>query len=207
MQRYLSKINHKKIFDYLIQLLIVFAGVYAAFLLDDVKTQQRNQRKRIQIYQSLLKQAEQDSIEMSEAFSMLDSVVITPYLTAHEKGLMPTLKPIFLGSASYSTRTWEAILATGGLDVLDLKLIEDMEAYYLQVHNLIDRMKKMEMLCIQQLLPNFNKEKIEFYDLKTKKLNEKYKWYMQSLELIQEISKALLEENDKLLRSLRSQLK
>ncbi|MDZ7263146.1 MAG: hypothetical protein ONB16_01085 [candidate division KSB1 bacterium] len=158
MGRSLNKTNLRKSLDYLIQLLIVFAGVYAAFFLDDVKTQQRNQQKRIQIYHSLLKQAEQDSIEMSQAFSMLDSVVITPYLTAYEKGLMPTLKPIFLGSAAYSTRTWEAILATGGLDVLDLKLIEDMEAYYLQVHNLIDRMKKMEMLCIQQLLPNFDKD-------------------------------------------------
>jgi len=105
---------------------------------------------------------------MSETFSMLDSLVIIPYLTAHNKGLMPALKPLYIGSAGYSTRTWEAILATGGMDVLELELIENMEGYYFQIHLLVDQMKKMELLCILQLLPNLDKDESNFIIQKQK---------------------------------------
>ncbi len=206
MRQLLSKINFKKIYFLGLELFIVFAGVYAAFLLDDFKTQQRNKTKKIQIYESLFKQALQDSVGMCETFSMLDSLVITPYTTAHDKGLMPDLKPLYIGSASYSTRTWEAILETGGMDVLELELIENMEVYYFQIHLLVDHMKKLESLCIRQLLPNLDKDKSEFYNTNTKKLNEKYKWYIQSLASIQTITKKILDENEKLLKTLRSHI-
>ena len=81
---------------------------------------------------------------------------------------MPALKPLYIGSAGYSTRTWEAILATGGMDVLELELIENMEGYYFQIHLLVDQMKKMELLCILQLLPNLDKDESNFIIQKQK---------------------------------------
>jgi hypothetical protein len=137
---------------------------------------------------------------------MLDSLVISPYLTAHEKGLMPELKPLFIGSAGYSTRTWEAILATGGLDILNIELIENMESYYFHIHILVDHMKKLESLSVQQILPNLNKPRAEFYDPKTRTIREEYRWYMQTLASIRKLNKDILQENSRLLKTLRAKI-
>ena len=199
--------NREKIINKLsslvLELIIVFVGVYAAFLLDDFKTQKRNEKRRNQIYQSLYEEIFQGSSSMNTSFGMLDSLVFTPYLTSYDKGLMPTLKPLFIGSANYSTRKWEAILSTGGIEILNLEMIEEMEEYYFQVHLLIEQMKKMESLCIQQLLPNLEKERTEFYNLQTKKLKEKYYWYIQTLSSMQELTKKIVIKNKKLLESLK----
>lgn len=200
----MKKIDRNKIYTLFVELIIVFVGVYAAFLLDDVRTQKRNQRKSVQIYKSLLEQVTRDSIDMHKTFTMLDTLVISPYLTAHEKGLMPELKPLFIGSAGYSTRTWEAILATGGLDILDIELIENMESYYFHIHILVDHMKKLESLSVQQVLPNLDKPRTEFYDPETRTIREEYRWYMQTLASMQKLNKDILQENSRLLETLRA---
>jgi hypothetical protein len=200
----MKKIDRNKAYTLFVELIIVFVGVYAAFLLDDVRTQKRNQRKSVQIYKSLLEQVTRDSIDMHKTFTMLDTLVILPYLTAHEKGLMPELKPLFIGSAGYSTRTWEAILATGGLDILDIELIENMESYYFHIHILVDHMKKLESLSVQQVLPNLDKPRTEFYDPETRTIREEYRWYMQTLASMQKLNKDILQENSRLLETLRA---
>lgn len=200
-----TKIGNK-IIALLLELIIVFIGVYAAFLLDDYKIQKRNENRRNQIYKSLYKEIDQGSKNMNITFRKLDRLVFTPYLESYEKNLMPTLKPLLIGSASYSTRKWEAILSTGGLEVLNLEMIEEMETYYFQINLLIEQMKKMEFLCIQQLLPNLDKDKSEFYNLKTKKLKDKYHWYIQSLGSMQKKAREIMSENKKLLKSLKKKI-
>ena len=185
------------------ELLVVFIGVYCAFLLDDYREQQRNNIKKRKIYQSLIKETYQTKANLDQLISVFDSVYFDPFIQPYKNGRMPQLKPLLIGSVGISTRHWEAILATGGLDVLDLDLIEDMEDYYFNFYITIDFMRKAEQFTAQVLLPNIDKNRAEFYDIRTKTLKEKYLWYAMYVKGIRSTLHQIQTANDSLYLKLK----
>jgi len=135
---------------------------------------------------------------------MLDSTAIAPFLAALDAGRMPRLEPLLLGSAAYSPRVWEAMLAGGGLDVLDLELIERMEAVYFRLELLVDRMKKLETLSVQELLPRTEEARGAFYDEATGRLRERWAWYPRALRAVRDAAAEARAEHARLLALLRA---
>ncbi len=81
-----------------------------------------------------------------------------------------------------------------------------MESYYFHIHILVDHMKKLESLSVQQILPNLDKSRAEFYDPKTGIIREEYRWYMQTLASIRKLNEDILQENSRLLKTLRAKI-
>ena len=114
----------------LAELIIVFLGVYCAFLLENYRIRRANIHRKEQIYSTLHKDLTTSLEDFDRMIIQLDSLVFSKFRDAYERGEMPPLRPLFLTGIA-STRTWEAMLEVGGLitihRALSMKFFELLE--------------------------------------------------------------------------------
>lgn len=135
MRKFTMKTNESKlkkysqaVLKYLIELLIVFAGVYGAFLLSEYKENRQKAERRGQIYDALLreisgvsKDAHQSGKGLSRMKAFYDSLMA-------EKE-MPPLKP-FADPIAFRPHIWEATIQSDGLVLMKVSSIEKISGFY-----------------------------------------------------------------------------
>lgn len=182
---------------YLIELLIVFAGVYGAFVLSEYKeNRQKNERKN-QIYEALLREinsvsrdAQHIGTELSKYKAKLDSLI------AEKK--MPRLGS-FTNPIVFTPHVWEATIQSDGLSLLEVSTIEKLSEFYGYNQHLVKLIEEFRGRTESFILFNYDKSKSEFYDLKTKRLRLKYSWYLSDLEQIAEECSMVATKADSLI--------
>lgn len=80
---------------FVIELIVVFVGVYAAFVLDDHREQRRVAIKKAQVRAALLERFASDERFLDTMGTFLEDFV-TRFATEHEAGSMPRPGPIHL---------------------------------------------------------------------------------------------------------------
>ena len=164
---------------YLIELLIVFAGVYGAFLLSEYKENRQKDERKNQIYGALLREissvstdAQHIGTELSKYKAIYDSLI------AERK--MPRLGS-FTNPILFTPHVWEATIQSDGLSLLEVSTIEKLSEFYGYTQHLVTLIEEFRGRTESFILFNYDKDKYEFYDLKTKQLRPKYSWYLQGL--------------------------
>lgn len=159
------------------ELIVVFIGVYAAFALTQYQDEQRQELRRAQLYETL--QADVvDGVEDARQFlEEFDRSYHDPFFAASQAGEMPALTPIYFTLGTMYTGVWEAMLQSGGLDALEIELLEDLDEMF-------DRARRLEKVNLlantyssEILAPNLGAGPSEFYDPETRRLRSKYTWY------------------------------
>ena len=183
---------------WLFELLIVFLGVYGAFLLDNYQGTLRNEKKARAIYDFFLAECDMEKKQIDQEQLVFDSVV-NEFMTGYKNGEMPDIfgVPIFFTS-SVNTRVWEAILASGGTDVLDFETTQMIDQYETSKLNTLAILNKGEIYAREFLIPAMERPKSEFYNLWTKALKPQYKWYLKFLRSFQQQYTDLASSNEKL---------
>lgn len=182
----------------LIDMLVVFLGVYAAFALDSYRQMQQQKQREETIIKSLL-------VEFSESQKTLDAMLpqintlVDSLTIAYETGMMPRL-PFMQAAISHRSQYWETMMQMGGFDVLDIDFVLKMEDYHAQVETLQETSKKFEQLCIQLILPQADAEISEFYNTETQKLKHRYSWYFPTLKNFKNKFHELHAQNRELLK-------
>ena len=162
------------------ELLVVFIGVYAAFIFDNYRTNKQSEYRKQQIYTALKEEFTFSSEGMKQAAPLLDSIV-TKIKNEYEEGKMskPSRFHFVIG---IRTDIWEAVLKSGALELIDVKLVFQLSNYYSFIRFAAEECKNFDRLIQQYIIPNTGKNIEEFYIIKTKKIKGKYSWYLESLD-------------------------
>ena len=159
------------------ELVVVFIGVYAAFKLSQYQEEQQQELRRAQIYETLQENLE-GGVESARLFLVrFDSLYHDPFFTAAQAGGMPELTPMYFTLGTMYTGVWEAMLESGGLDALEIELLEELDALFDRARRL-ERVNELANTYSSEILaPNLGAVRSEFYDSETRTLRTKYSWY------------------------------
>ena len=164
------------------ELIFVFLGLYGAFLLERMHDEEMDQMRKRQILQALVDEFTEYEKELTSASSSLDEGHGVPFFTAYAGGERPFPTPIPFGSmASVNTGIWEAMLQSGGIEVLEVELIQKVQVFFKKLQDLLDLYARFERLSESMILPDLDQNKTFFYEMEGPELRDKYKWYVNSL--------------------------
>lgn len=187
------------------EIFVVFIGVYLAFLLEGYRTERQNEQKRQQIYSSLYTMFEGFSTDMAQSKSF-EKNYSTPFLEAYENGEMPRLKPLPFWGSGFSAETWSAMLQAGGIDLLDVNFILQIEFFFSNIRYLDKRLNNVNNLYNRYLLPDMNSNISTFYDTETNKIRPRYTWYIDFLNFFPAYMNNLEESSNEILSQLETKM-
>ena len=165
---------------YLIEFLIVFSGVYIAFMLTEMKENRIESQRRTQIYKALKRELIDVSANSKQFAAEIDRILLQ-YKTAIENGQFPQLHP-FIQPIHFTPHMWNATIQSDGLNLLEIDQIEKISQFYNEVQQLLLKVEKLGTLSHLYLIPNMDKPKEEFYNIELNNVKSKYEWYFGILQ-------------------------
>lgn len=186
----------------LAELLIVFLGVYAAFLLNRFETDRRDSQRRGQILAALEREGAGFAEELRNDITQFEAFYadFDRRLAAKE---MPPLN-IWAANSGYSTNDDAMLLQAGGLELLDVQTIELLR----KVNNLQRSLTAARHNQFEQSLVELtNHEPADFYDPDTHQLRRRYAWYPPVQHRLIAEAKTLLAAEEALLNHLHRSVK
>ena len=169
--------------------------MYGAFLLERMHDDDMDLLRKRQILQALVDEFEDYETELGSASSSLDEAYGVPFFTAYGGGDRPFPTPIpYGGMASVNTGIWEAMLQSGGIEVLEVDVIQQVQVFFKKLQDLLDLYSRFERLTEQMILPEMDQEVNFFYQADGPELRDKYKWYVNSLFTIGMSLRSLSEQ-------------
>ncbi len=182
---------------YFIELLIVFAGVYGAFLLSQYKENRQKAERRDQICDALLREINAISKDahlsgkgLSQMKAWYDSLMA-------EKKMPPLIH--FADPIAFTPHIWEATIQSDGLVLLKVSMIEEISGFYNSTQKLILLVEQFRLRTEPFLMIDQEKERHEFYDLKTKHLKRKYNWYLNEIGQMAQACSTVAAKGDSLI--------
>lgn len=158
--------------------LVVFIGVYMAFLLEGYRTSQQNEQNEQQIYSALYTLFDNMTADLENANSFQREFA-EPFLEAYENGEMPRPRPLPFAASGFSTDSWSAMLQAGGINLLDVRFILRIEEFYAGARYVDKQLGNYNTLSNQILLPNADADLEMYYDTETGMIRPQFAWYIE----------------------------
>ena len=183
----------------LAELLIVFVGVYAAFLLNRFDTDRRDARRRAQILEAFEQEISTSIQELREDIAVAEAA-FADFDRRLVAGEMPPLGVSFTDTG-YSASDDATLLQAGGLELLDMQTIELVRQVNTLERSLLAFTHDQFELSLVELA---NHSSEDFYDPATHQLKKRYDWYPQLRHSMLKQAKDLLTAEEKLLARLQA---
>ncbi len=119
-----------------LELLVVFVGVYAAFALNTWREDRRDEEQQRQITAMIAQHIAGVSQELALVQPQVDSLLYRPFVEAQARGEQPIPVPLQFTSGDIGVGLWEAAVQAGGLDVLDIRTLRDVQLYFARLQYL-----------------------------------------------------------------------
>ena len=193
----------KTAMDRLIELIIVFVGVYAAFVLNAHQSHEQDRQRRQQILAYLDKQATASAEKLKQVTLSYDARM-NAFLEQLARGEMPEVAPISWAS-NYNANETNWILQAGGLELLDIATIARLKDVDSSASSGLSTMAHYQQLSDQLIVPHLAQGRSFFYDPATKQLRPEYAQYPDILREGSRILHDLSEKTDQLMTQLRSE--
>jgi hypothetical protein len=191
------------VLDRLIELVIVFVGVYAAFVLNAYQIHEQERVRRAQMLSYLEGGAAQSELKIKTVAQEYDRL-INEFISRLDKGEMPDISPI-AWSSSYNPNESAWLLQAGGLELLDIQTIARMRELDAAAGTGLSTMAHYQQLSDQLIVPHLGEGRAAFYDLETKKLRPQYARYPEMLQEGSRVLHDLAEKTDALAAQLRAE--
>ena len=164
------------------EVVLVFLGMYGAFVLERMHDDDMDLLRKRHILQALVDEFANYEEELGSASNTLDEGYGIPFFTAYSSEEKPFPRPIpFGGMGSVNTGIWEAMLQSGGIEVLEVELIQGVQGFFKKLQDLLDLYSRFERLSESMILPEMDQSVDFFYESEGSELRDKYKWYVNSL--------------------------
>jgi hypothetical protein len=187
------------ILDRLTELVIVFIGVYAAFILS---AHQQERQRRGQILGLLEKGAAATAASLKQSTAAYDQRM-NEFLTGLAKGEMPAVTAIsWATSYNPEERNW---LLQAGLDLLDIETIVRLKELDAVARTGFGTMAHYQQISDQLIVPHAGESPAFFYDPTTKQLRSEYAQYPDMLREGSRVLHELGEKTDRLVAQLRAE--
>jgi len=190
----------KKAIDRLIELIIVFVGVYAAFVLNAYQSHQQERQRRQQILAYLEKQATASAEKLKHVTLSYDERM-NAFLAQLASGEMPEVAPIAWAS-NYNANETNWILQGGGLELLDFATVARLKEVDSTASTGLTTMAHYQQLSDQLIVPHLGEGRSFFYDPATKQLRKEYALYPDILKEGSRVLHELSEKTDQLVAQL-----
>ena len=177
-----AKDNLKRSGWLLAELLFVFIGMYGAFLLERMHEENLDDLRHKQILQALIDEFGDYEKELSDFSTWLDKGYADKFFREYSMGKKP-YPPIIPsgGMGNVNTGIWEAMLQSGGIELLEMEMILEIQEFFKKLQDVLDLYSRFERLTENLILPESDKNASFFYEVEGIALRNKYKWYVNSL--------------------------
>jgi hypothetical protein len=164
------------------ELIFVFLGLYGAFVLERLHDEKMDMLRKRQIIEALVQEFTGYASELSAASSSLDERYGIPFFSKYAGGEFPFPKQIpLVGMGNVNTGLWEAMLASGGIEVLEVKKIQEVQSFFKDYQDFLQLLKGFKELYNSFILPEYDQPASFFYEPESIELRDKYKWYVNQL--------------------------
>jgi hypothetical protein len=191
----------RAIVDRLVELVIVFVGVYAAFMLNAHQGHEQQRQRRDQILSYLEKEVTASAANLKQVTANYDRRM-NEFTSQLAKGEMPDITPISWAS-SYNANDTTWLLQAGGLELLEIETVARMKEVDSAARTGLSTMAHYQQLSDQLIVPHLAEGRNFFYDPATKQLRKEYAQYPEILKEGSRILHELSEKTDALLAQLR----
>jgi hypothetical protein len=166
----------------LLELVIVFLGVYAAFWVDNYRESLAEQERSKEIAQAILRGLD-DVIHAETSFIETSAAGLADWREARQRGESP---PPFYFRVSGSERPprtiYEAIIQSRPAELFDSELLFDLGYFYSEMVGVSNRYIRYAEFTESTLLPNLKRGAEVFYDADGESLRPEYEAHMDRLE-------------------------
>lgn len=191
----------------LAELLFVFLGLYGAFLLERMHDEKMDLLRKRQILEALVQEFTGYATELSEASTALDEGYGVPFFTNYSAGEQPFPRQIpLVGMGNVNTGIWEAMLGSGGMEVLEVKKIQEVQSFFKAYQDFLQLLQGFKELYNSFILPEYDQNTTFFYQAEGIELRDKYKWYVNQLFQMGMGLRALSEQAASTLAILQNEL-
>ena len=183
------------------ELVTVFVGVYAAFMLNSYQAHRQERQRRAQVlawvegvYSSMLadmNEGEADNRKKGEAFKRRVDAGETPALH------------LFDFRSDYNPADFTSLLQSGGFDLLEIETVRDIREVEGTLRQRVEVIRHDQQLCDNLILPNLEKDPRFYYDASARKLRPAYAWYGDYFDSQAEFYREMRGELGKVLAQLR----
>lgn len=156
------------------ELVTVFVGVYAAFMLNNHQTHRQERQRREQIL-------DWAQAEYSEVLANVTSEEDSLRKNANEfhrrvaAGETPALHP-FDFVTDYNPADFTSMLQSGGFDLLQIETVRDIRDVESSLRQMVELARHDQQLSDALILPNLDQPPDFFYDRPARKLRPGYAW-------------------------------
>ena len=180
-------------------LLVVFFGVYAAFLLNRFETDRRDNIRRRQLLEALEHEVG-GTVEDLKTSLQQSRAAIEDFDRKLAAGEMPPLA-ISSSSTAYSANDDATLLQAGGLELLDVETLDQLREVNQLQRSLVDALHTNFQLGLTMLSTH---ENADFYDPATKQLRRHYAWYPVIIHTLLKNGDDLLASEERFLALIRA---
>lgn len=192
----------------LAEVVVVFVGVFAAFTLEQRRADRIEDARKQQFLSALHADFTNGKSSLDQGVPLV-SAVIDSFINAHDRGERPEIGHFGLRVTGVNARAWEAMLQSGGVDVLPVDFVLMVEDFYDTVEKIDQTSAEARQMSAHLVLPNLDRGSDFFYDPATDRLKAPYQWYiaamrgfMQDIREIRQKSEAVLDRLETLIEEV-----
>jgi len=193
------------------ELIFVFLGLYGAFLLERANDDKMDLMRKKQILEALVDEFVEYENDLTTASEKLDEGYGVPFFSAYSGGKKPFPQPLPFGHGgglgALNTGIWEAMLQSGGIDVLEVELIQEVQQFFKKFQDMYSVYERFERMVELMIMPELDQNNTFFYQSEGPEMRDKYKWYVHQLFTIGMSLRGLSEQAGSTKEILQGELK
>jgi hypothetical protein len=195
----------KRITEWMVDLVIVFVGVYAAFVLNAYQSGREQSERRKQLLAWLDDYCSESAANLEKEQTLIEEA-LTDFNRRLYKGEMPELVYININSSYDSTFTLSFFQAGAG-ELLEVGTLRQVRAVDKDSKLAAEDIKHFQELTTSVLVPQLNHERTFFYDTSSRQLLPQYAWYPTAFQDMVDYCNKIRPEIDELRRRIDLELK
>ncbi|MGH7471288.1 MAG: hypothetical protein ACRENP_25345 [Longimicrobiales bacterium] len=187
-------------FRLVLELLVVFVGVYGASALAHHQRQRDLENRRQQIRRALIEEIQGIVGQARMGAAAIDKDLAAFDAAIARKQYFPLRAGI--GTKTIETHMWTATLQSGALELFDVPTVYRLSRFYGQLNYGVVKLDQMRDLSERMLLPVAGAGPAEFYDLETGMVRPKYQWVISGMREVGLVTRYVAELGDSLISEL-----
>ena len=185
----------------LVELVIVFVGVYAAFELNSYYDNRQDAQRRDQLVTWLERDYRESLADFASSGAKLEQK-LAAFKAAVAARQTPPLDVLFQASSDYDPQDKNALLSGGAFNLLNVETIQQINKVEQISRQAIYRLRHDQGLSDALILPHLREGWAAFYNPADGELWPEYRWYPLFLEREIALAREIKPEMEKLLRLL-----
>jgi hypothetical protein len=193
----------KRIAEWVVDLVIVFVGVYAAFVLNAYESRREQRDRREQLLTWLDDYCGESMANLENEKTLIEEA-ITDFDRRLNNGEMPELAYVNI-SSSYDSSFSLSFFQAGAGDLLEVGTLRQLRAVDKDSKLAAEDIKHFQELTASVLVPQLNHERTFFYDPSTRKLLPQYAWYPTAFQDMVDYCDKIRPEIDELRKRIKEE--